>query len=635
VRTALVTLAILALGCRRSDPPNVVASDAARPTNQQPAVVETPPAMPQAIATAENKTRGEHPGGCFVDEGRPAGGAIRPKLTASRVRGVAPLAVFFDTRGTTADVPGRPFRDLAYCFHFGDAKAGVFPATGRERNTATGPVAAHVYETPGTYRVTLSVRDGEGRSASTTVDVQVQDPATVFAGENTVCLSDNQDFQGCPAGARHLVGTNIAQSLGPELRPGRRLLLRRGGRFTGSLQLNVPGPGIIGAFGPMSAPKPQIAGGKETFAISGEEPKFSDWRLMDLDVTGTEATRAVGVGGRARDLSILRLRAVGLGGAVVASESIINFWNHNGSPGHDVIDGLAIQDSEFREVRGGEGHGLLGIAGRRFSLLGNVLRDSIGGEHVMRAFFLDRAVISNNDFGEAPKPRHLLKLHAGRFDRPGIGQGTYSQEIVISDNLFRGTGGHDWSVAIGPQNGNSDERIRDVIVERNLFSPGTGVHSALVLFASGVTVRDNVFDRGSSALCISGGRRGVEPVPSDITIVHNTCYSTATDPILAKFDVQVPGLRVFNNLVLGPHAATVQVRPEKAEQGGNVAVKANVASKIPANPLDFTPGASSPATDAALPGHASLWDHFRKQRPVDGNGDGKAAPDVGALERVP
>jgi PKD repeat protein len=631
VRIGLAALAFLALACRRTDPPRSAVTAPTVSTVLAPAAALARPAASTAPTAASTGSDA-----CFTDPGRPAGDTIRVKVTPNRTRGVAPLSVFFDTRGTTSAATPQPFRDLAYCWHFGDARAGTFSTTGRGRTTAKGPVAGHVYETPGTYRTTLTVRDAEGRSTSTTIDVEVEDPARVFAGESTVCLSDTRDFTGCPPGARRIVDTDIRRSLGPEVKAGRRLLLRRGGRFTGSLHVNVPGPGLIGAFGASTAPRPQIAGDKETFAISGEEPKFSDWRLMDLDVTGTEATRGVGVGGRARDLSILRFRAVGLGGGVIASEAIINFWNQNGSPGHDVIDGFTVQDCEFREVRGGLGHGLMGVAAHRFLLAGNVLRDSTQGEHVVRAFYLDRAVISDNDFGEAPKGRLLLKLNAGKFDRPGIGQGTYSQEIVISENLFRGTGGHDWSVAIGPQNPKSDERIRDVLVERNHFSPGPDAQVALVLCASRITVRDNLFDRGASRTCIAGGRLGVEPFPTDITLAHNTCYSTAEDPILAKFDVAVPGLRVFNNLVTGPHAAKVEVRPEDAAQAGNLALRSPEAAKGGTSEvLTFVPEASSPAVDAALPAHRTFWDFLGRQRPLDGNGDGKALPDVGAFEREP
>jgi hypothetical protein len=117
--------------------------------------------------------------------------------------------------------------------------------------------------------------------------------------------------------------------------------------------------------------------------------------------------------------------------------------------------------------------------------------------------------------------------------------------------------------------------------------------------------------------------------------VHNTCYSTAEGPILANLDVAVPGLRVFNNLVSGPHATKVEVRPREAELGGNLAVKLQDEPGATRDAHDFILDPSSPAVDTALPAHQTFWDLLGRQRPLDGNGDGKAAPDVGALERAP
>ncbi len=574
---------------------------------------------------------------CFADAGVPAGAALSLKLSASRTRGVAPLAVFFDTRGTRAEGTTRPFHDLSYCWSFGDPTARPFATTARSSNDAKGPVAGHVFETPGTHHVTLTVRDPQGRTAALGVDIVVDDPNEIFAGARTVCLSDTEDFRGCPEGASHVKGTNLGESLGPEVQPGRRLLLRRGGRFAGSLRVNVHGPGTIAAFGAETAPKPRIEGYKETFALSGEEPSLSDWRLSDLEVSGNEDTRAVIVNGKASNLLVLRLTAIGVGTAVVASDSIIDYWNKNGSKGHDVTDVLAIQGSDLRDVRGGQGHNLVGAAAHRFMLLGNTIRNSTGGEHLVRTSLLDRAVFSDNDLGEAPRPRHLLKMHAGAFSRPGIAEGKYTEQIVISENIFRGTGGHDWSVVIGPQNDKSDERIRDVLVERNLFLPGPGVQVALMLFGSDITVRDNIFNRGHGNTCIGGGTRGIEPAPTHIALLHNTCYADSSDgPVLANLDSSVRELGVFNNLVAGPGATRVSIRPDTDATGGNLAATApGFAGAALTNGADFELVATSPAVDRAVVEHQTPWDFSGKQRPLDGNGDGIRAPDVGALERAP
>src|SRR5512145_1297788 len=77
-------------------------------------------------------------------------------LVPSRTSGVAPLAVFFDATGTTRSSTFRPFHDVEYRWDFGDPVSGNWQPTdgsrtGRSRNSATGPVAAHVFGAPGTY----------------------------------------------------------------------------------------------------------------------------------------------------------------------------------------------------------------------------------------------------------------------------------------------------------------------------------------------------------------------------------------------------------------------------------------------------------------------------------------------------
>src|SRR5688500_18060079 len=100
---------------------------------------------------------------CFADAGEPAAGAISLELSPSRVSGVAPLAVFFETTGTTATATAKPFHELAYCWDFDDPEAGVFGPSGLSKNMARGPNVGHVFESPGTYTVAVSARDSVGR----------------------------------------------------------------------------------------------------------------------------------------------------------------------------------------------------------------------------------------------------------------------------------------------------------------------------------------------------------------------------------------------------------------------------------------------------------------------------------------
>ena len=137
----------------------------------------------------------------------------------SRLSGVAPLGVIFDCTGTTDDDSSvSPFRDLLYRHDFGDFVEGsagkwAYGAnTNMSRNTDSGPIAAHVFESPGTYTVRSEVTDGVTVSRTTTTIV-VSDPDEVYAGLNTVCLSLDGDFTDAPEGALEITLTETTKAI--------------------------------------------------------------------------------------------------------------------------------------------------------------------------------------------------------------------------------------------------------------------------------------------------------------------------------------------------------------------------------------------------------------------------------------
>ena len=314
------------------------------------------------------------------------------------------------------------------------------------------------------------MRDSLDREAVQAVTVAVLDPDSVFPGESTFCFANAGDtgatFSGCPAGARRMGGVTGLASLQPHVAPGRRLLLRRGDTFAAdadALLIDVRGPGLLGAFGsgnrPVLAPSAPVSSGcadgnpgtlcasVEMVKLSdenlGPDPYASDWRVMDLQSDGTARPdlRLVGVGGSADNLLLLRLRAVGLGNGINGAGAV-DFWNRNGDAdqkGHDVPDVFAVQECELRDVTGGEGHNLMAGAGRRVMYLGNLFRNSNGGEHVMRLFWTERGVLSHNDIGDAAAGRSVLKMHAGKFnDSSSTAFRKYTEKVVITGDAMIG-----------------------------------------------------------------------------------------------------------------------------------------------------------------------------------------------------
>lgn len=605
------------------------ASNGEGPGSGSPGGATGQPGQPGQPGTGGGGTAGgpiSVPPACFGDAGEAAGDSISVDVVANRLSGVAPLSVFFDASGTVATDLERPFHELGYCWNFGDPSAGDFATTGLSKNRARGPVAGHVFESPGEYEVELYVRDQAGRVAAETVTVSVEDPDEVFAGSNTVCFSPS-DFAGCPEGAEQ-VSTGELEAIKAHIIPGRRLLLRRGESFAPSdVTLNVGGPGHIGAFG--EGPPPEVVTSGETFRISSREPKFDDWRITDLSVRGS-STDAVDshiarVEGKATNLLLLRVQGETISGGVSAPASIILYWNDNDYPGQDIIDGLTLQECEMRTLIGGGGHNFAFIASRRFLFLGNTFNDSTGGEHVMRAEWLDRAVIAHNAMGNAPVPRHVIKMHGPIFTGSGILSGQYTEKVILADNRFSTDGGHDWTVTIGPQNATSDERIRDVLIERNAFTPGSA-STTMMLWGSDITVRNNVFLRGESGDCLGAGQRGVEPAPERVHVYNNTAYSeNPGGPRCFAFGGSLSEALVKNNLVVGLSGEGT-VLDGSAEEEGNILTSApGFETMPPQNPADVQLTSSSVAVDAGV--SVPLWsDYFGEPRPM-GSG-----VDVGAVE---
>jgi len=569
--------------------------------------------------------------------------AVTASLAPSRTSGVAPLSVFFDASGTVSDITTRPFHDLNYAWDFGDSSAGVWSLNGRPKNLAKGAVAGHVFETPGTYTVTLTVRNELGETDVEQVAITVQNPETVYAGANTVCFSTSGDFTGCPAGAGTVTTANIS-ALQSRVATNRRLLLRRGETFVrdASVRINVAGPGTLGAFGAGARPivlADGVAGG-HTFVFANTPSQFSDWRVMDLDIryqNWSGDCRIFNVEGTARDLLILRVATDGGSNAFNMNLSLAEYWQAQGSS-FDVIDGLTIQDSSLRETA----TYLLYLSAHRFVFQGNSAVRTAADNSTMRFAWLDRAVLSDNEFGPRGGPNgHVLYVHAPAFsprDVDGDGDidtlttnGQYTNRLLISGNVVHPGDEVAWTAHIAPQNGSSDERFRDIILERNLFLPGANVQYALHLAGphQGVTVRENLF-RGTNSSAVRIDPAGSQNAsPADVLLSHNTCVGDNA-PRLVRFETGASGVRARNNLVVGPNAALMSGTGVFAPgESGNLIRTAAQALLTSANPMvwsDFMPQTGSPAIGAADPTFAGMWDYTAAQR-TDG------APDVGALER--
>lgn len=435
-------------------------------------------------------------------------------FSASRTSGVAPLLVVFDATSTTAASAGDPFHEVYFHWSFSDSGSGNWAHTGSSRNEAHGPIAAHVFQKPGTYSVRLNTLDPNGATSTKSVTISVSDPNTVFSGTKTICVSASGNFSGCPSGAAHVTTSTFTSAVG-HAAPGRRVLLRRGDSFTGRAVLNGNGPGILGAYGSGASPKVTFTGSNAALIVSTAGVLLKDWRVMDIAFVGagTQYSSAIAADAYLEQFLVLRVQSTLMHTGISINPRKVN---RDGLP--HIHDQVGVVDSVFENMDGGSGGAGMYIAASHLAILGNTVRDSTRSEHLIRLPYVGQSVLSHNLLQEPAIKKHHLKLHATEVTSNFSYAERDSHEVVISENIAEG-GINGWSFTLGPQNGIVDERIRQMIVERNRFTTGSGTRTHMLIWGRDLTARNNVYETGASF--VSVGQRGIEPPPSNVQVYDN------------------------------------------------------------------------------------------------------------------
>jgi len=607
--------------------------------------------------------------GCST-QGAGLGAINMAAYNVSRFTGVAPLSVFFDASGTTATTTTHPFHDIEYQWGFGDidpiSKAlnlsppspliggtstwntGSKPGV-NSRNAATGPVAAHVYETPGVYTVALTATDGTNTVKNSCAQIVVQNPDTVFAGTNTICVSATSlpvaGSGGCPPGASTAQQPSFPAAISSYAKTGKRVLFKRGDTFTGATAatVSVTGPGTIGAFGDPNNNKPVIQGTGNTniLVLSTGNPYVSDWRVMDLTIDGLSGTNTTGVsgGGTAYQETLLRLDIRNVAYGITFDTSGLRWTNTNGGPTQTIWDQITIADSTIAHIINA-GYGMF-FSSSRLALLGNSITDVFNGQAVVRFPQLVRSIVNNNTLSDPGSTKEVIKLHAPTWcttlqttcnwttdtepadpvGNNGVTSFGYSEKILISDNKLTGVSNSAWMVTSGPQNNTNDERVRDVIFERNWLVAGSGTVKGLVIFSRDTTLRNNIcdFSLASNASCFNPRLWGTEPPADNVKIYNNTGYTSAAGSTFSVVHIEnnVTNIELKNNLGYAPSSSSPHL-----VDGTSAAVSTNNTSDaqmktypsfvaplptVPA-PTDFkiVTGSYAIGTGAAVP----VWSDF-------------------------
>ena len=417
-------------------------------------------------------------------------------MQATRLSGPAPLAVLFDASGTTVST-GNAFHQLSYEFNFNDDRGLSWAVSGQPKNIQSGgPIAAHVFDLPGTYTVRVRAQSATGYSDST-VTVTVQNPDSVYAGTSTVCVSTTSNFSGCPSGA-------ATQTTLPSNYAGKRVLLRRGESF-GAVAIRYHEDNVmVSTFGSGAKPRVQsveIGGGP--IPVAGVFP--DEITVMDLDI-------ANGIGHTASGSRYLLYRndliqpggynAITLGGALQYAVE------NSGLPASSFYIPREMFVVENRLVGATTVTGTPFLSfqatASRLALLGNDMGKA--EQHTVRLFAAHKSVIAHNALrGQSSDGiRQSLKMHSGGLlpyaDSMGATMGAWAtSQVVIANNLFGDPNDNNaWTAAAGPQNGTSAEGIEDVIVENNRYYRGPNTNTEMVLVGRRMTTRGNARTDGGA-----------------------------------------------------------------------------------------------------------------------------------------
>ena len=184
---------------------------------------------------------------------------------------VAPAGVFFEATVTDFPVGGPAvgrvydprFHEIHYKWEFDDpgsyAAPVNLPAGWNDRNVKYGPDVGHIFRNPGTYTVRCTATHWtSGTSATTTTQVVVADPDTLYSGNRTI-LVDPANVGDSTTYPSSQVRTTIDSALtaARNLSSSCRVLLKKGVEYNDDVRLRSGYTNhiLIGAWGVGTPPK--------------------------------------------------------------------------------------------------------------------------------------------------------------------------------------------------------------------------------------------------------------------------------------------------------------------------------------------------------------------------------------------
>ncbi len=140
----------------------------------------------------------------------------------------------------------------------------------------------------------------------------------------------------------------------------------------------------------------------------------------------------------------------------------------------------------------------------------------IPGNHAMRIQGTANSVISNSQFDTPSTNGNALTIR-GKTNAVLSGSivpwnGTWTENVVVSDNFLDCSVQGGYTLYIGPQSAGHDERHRNIITERNRVVGGAS-YAAYFHVSENLTVRNNIFSSMYSYSMAINGQSNLAALP--------------------------------------------------------------------------------------------------------------------------
>lgn len=499
-------------------------------------------------------------------------------------------------------------------------------ALGEDKNSAFGPVAAHVFEvTEGggdqSFTVTLTMRLRDGTIFSQSQSITAYDPqgANGYPGAQTVVISSSLTeaaISGEPPGARK-IGTdstpragNLWSTIEAELEGSdnspKRVLLQRGDTWTNATSLVFFPPGgqhtsrSLGAFG--TGAKPIVEANDPAFALFSVAA--SDVRIQDIDFrdVGPYALRLVSDDNRAlmSNFLLLRCDTTDFGEVLIAEigedvRSNFSSGKYNGPiylVEHQSRYKTQPSDRLGRYLIACDDSAFLGCSFQGHEPLhtNTIISDPYSVFNMRFAHVRDTVIANCRWFGFDNHRNAQFRIHANKWNNGNTAyRHIYTERTVTTGcEIDADIGGPGLTIStVNPP----EQRFRLLLVERNWFHNKTGAsQECLKLRLYNNTVEDAEFDTihvrsnvftpletpSSGTVRVirntSGNYRGL---PRGIRFYNNSVYTSDTD---SSWDVvvvtDVPNepntVTIRSNLAVADNIATIEMLDDNTNLPGTI-----------------------------------------------------------------